>query len=98
MNFAAIHSLPVLFVVENNKFAISVPLHLQMHIDSVAVRGAAYGMPGVSVDGTDPVESYAAVKEAVERARRGRRPDPAGTTLHPYHRPLVGRQRPHLPH
>jgi 2-oxoisovalerate dehydrogenase E1 component alpha subunit len=71
MNFAAIHSLPVLFVVENNKFAISVPLHLQMHIDSVAVRGAAYGMPGVSVDGTDPVESYAAVKEAVARARAG---------------------------
>ena len=47
----------MLFVIENNKFAISVPLHLQMHVDSVAVRGAAYGMPGVSVDGTDPIET-----------------------------------------
>lgn len=74
MNFAAIHSLPVLFVVENNKYAISVPLHLQMHIDSVAVRGGAYGMPGVSVDGTDPIASYAAVVDAVARARRGEGP------------------------
>ena len=74
MNFAAIHSLPVLFVVENNKYAISVPLHLQMHTATVAVRGAAYGMPGVSVDGTDPIESYAAVREAVLRARRGEGP------------------------
>jgi 2-oxoisovalerate dehydrogenase E1 component alpha subunit len=71
MNLAAIHKLPVVFFCENNGLAISVPQHLQMPVESVAQRAAAYAMPGISVDGTDALSVYAAASEAVERARRG---------------------------
>ena len=71
MNFAGIHDLPVVFLCENNGYAISVPLRLQMPIDSVASRAAGYGLPGVEVDGADILASYEAVKEAIDRARSG---------------------------
>ena len=71
LNFAAIHRLPVLFVVENNGWAISVPQRLQMAVDSVADRAAAYGMAGASVDGADALAVYRVTREAVERAERG---------------------------
>ena len=71
MNFASVHNLPILFLVENNGYAISVPLHKQMAIDRVAERAAAYGMPGVTVDGTDVAAAYAATAEAVLRAAQG---------------------------
>jgi 2-oxoisovalerate dehydrogenase E1 component alpha subunit len=74
LNFAAIHKCPVIFVVENNFYAISVPMKLQMAVDSVAARAAGYGMPGVSVDGSDVLESYRAAKEAYDRAGRGEGP------------------------
>jgi 2-oxoisovalerate dehydrogenase E1 component alpha subunit len=74
MNFAAIHRLPVIFVCENNGYAISVPLDRQVGGGSVAARAAGYGMPGISVDGNDPIACYAAAKEAHERARRGEGP------------------------
>ena len=71
MNFAGIHKVPVVFLCENNRYAISVPLHQQMPVESIASRANAYGIPGVEVDGTDIVASFEAVKEAVERARSG---------------------------
>jgi 2-oxoisovalerate dehydrogenase E1 component alpha subunit len=71
LNFAAVHRLPVIFLCENNKYAISVPIHKQLPVTSVAVRAQAYGIPGVSVDGNDPIAVYRAVKEAVLRARNG---------------------------
>jgi 2-oxoisovalerate dehydrogenase E1 component alpha subunit len=71
MNFASVMKLPVVFIVENNKYAISVPQHRQMNVKEVSLRAAGYGMPGVTVDGTDVVASYAACAEAVERAARG---------------------------
>ena len=71
MNFAGIHKVPVVFLCENNRYAISVPLAQQMPIESIASRASAYGIPGVEVDGTDLVASYEAVKEAVDRARSG---------------------------
>lgn len=74
MNFAGIHKLPVIFFVENNGWAISVPLKQQMPIESVAERAAGYAMPGVSVDGADPLLVYEATREAVERARSGAGP------------------------
>ncbi|MDQ0417321.1 2-oxoisovalerate dehydrogenase E1 component alpha subunit [Croceifilum oryzae] len=74
MNFAGVHKLPVIFMVQNNQYAISVPLEKQVAGGSIAARGAGYGMPGVSVDGNDPLEVYRAVKEAVERGRRGEGP------------------------
>jgi len=71
MNLAGIHKLPVVFFCENNGLAISVPHALQMPIDSLAERGPAYGMPGVSVDGTDALAVFRATRAAVERARAG---------------------------
>ena len=74
MNFAVVHKLPVIFVCENNGYAISVPLDRQVAGGSVAARAAGYGMPGVVVDGGDVLACYAAAKEAHERARRGEGP------------------------
>jgi 2-oxoisovalerate dehydrogenase E1 component alpha subunit len=71
LNFAAVHRLPCLFVCENNQYAITEPQNRQMAIEDVAVRAAAYGMPGVIVDGNDLLEVYRATKEAADRARRG---------------------------
>lgn len=74
LNFAAIHKVPCLFAVENNGYAISVPLHKQMAVPSVALRAQGYGMPGLSVDGSDVLECYGAAKEAYDRAKRGEGP------------------------
>ncbi|MBI3997641.1 MAG: thiamine pyrophosphate-dependent dehydrogenase E1 component subunit alpha [Armatimonadetes bacterium] len=74
LNFAGIHRLPVIFIVENNRYAISVPQRLQMAVDDVAVRAAGYGFPGVVVDGSDVLASYEAGREAVRRARAGEGP------------------------
>jgi 2-oxoisovalerate dehydrogenase E1 component alpha subunit len=71
MNFAGIHRLPVVFLCENNRYAISVPIRKQMAIDSVAARAESYGFPGITVDGTDPQASYEALSAAVARARAG---------------------------
>jgi 2-oxoisovalerate dehydrogenase E1 component alpha subunit len=74
MNFAGVHRLPVIFVCENNGYAISVPLDKQVGGGRVAVRAEGYGFPGVLVDGSDPLACYAAAKEAHDRARRGEGP------------------------
>jgi 2-oxoisovalerate dehydrogenase E1 component subunit alpha len=74
VNFAAIHKLPVVFVCENNSYAISVPIRLQMANPNVADRAAGYGIPGVTVDGTDVPACYQACSEAVARARLGEGP------------------------
>jgi len=71
LNFAAIHKLPFIFIVENNGYAISVPLARQVAGSSVAGRAAGYGIPGVTVDGSDVLACYAAAREAVARARAG---------------------------
>lgn len=71
LNLAAVHKLPVIFQCENNEYAISVPQRLQMAVTSVAQRGHGYGMPGVSVDGTDVLAVYSVTRRAVERARQG---------------------------
>lgn len=74
MNWASIHRLPVVFVIENNRYAISTPLSLQMGVANVAERAAGYGMPGVIADGTDVLDVYEKTKAAVDRARRGEGP------------------------
>jgi 2-oxoisovalerate dehydrogenase E1 component alpha subunit len=74
MNFAGVHQLPVIFIVENNRYAISVPLHRQLAGGEVAKRAAGYGMPGIKVDGNDPLQVYQAVKAAAARARRNEGP------------------------
>lgn len=71
MGFAGIHQLPVVFVCENNGYAISVPQHRQVPVTNVADKAAGYGMPGVVVDGNDLLAVYAAADEALRRARAG---------------------------
>jgi 2-oxoisovalerate dehydrogenase E1 component alpha subunit len=71
VNFAAVHRLPVVFVCENNSYAISVPIRLQTANPDIADRAAGYGITGVTVDGTDVPVCFAATKEAVARARSG---------------------------
>ena len=70
-NFASVHKLPVIFMCENNQYAISVPLSKQVACERISDRGIGYGMPGVTVDGNDPLAVYQVVKEAADRGRRG---------------------------
>lgn len=70
-NFAGVHRLPVVFMCENNGYAISIPSEKQLACEQVSDRAIGYGMPGVTVDGNDPLEVYRVVKEAADRARRG---------------------------
>ncbi|MET3320681.1 UNVERIFIED_ORG: 2-oxoisovalerate dehydrogenase E1 component alpha subunit [Peribacillus simplex] len=70
-NFAGVHKLPVILMCENNQYAISVPIEKQLACKKVSDRAIGYGMPGVTVDGNDPIEVYQVVKEAAERGRRG---------------------------
>ena len=70
MNMAGIHDLPLIFLVQNNVYAISVPEKLQV-AGSIAARAEGYGFPGIAVDGNDVLAVYEVAKEAVERARGG---------------------------
>ena len=71
LNFASVHELPIVFLCENNEWAISTPLSGQMGQPDVYKRAAGYGMPGAAVDGFDPIAVYAAVKQGMDRARLG---------------------------
>src|SRR6266566_2291318 len=71
LNFAGVWHVPVVFVCQNNQWAISVPLKKQTHSRTIAQKALAYGFPGLQVDGNDLLAVYAATREAVERARAG---------------------------
>lgn len=71
MNWAGVHKLPFICLVENNLYAISVPMDEQMAVSNVADRAAAYGLVGVVVDGNDVLQVYDVMKEAVARAYNG---------------------------
>ncbi|HYB41373.1 MAG TPA: pyruvate dehydrogenase (acetyl-transferring) E1 component subunit alpha [Candidatus Methylomirabilis sp.] len=71
LNFAGVWHVPAVFVVQNNQWAISVPLKKQTHSRTIAQKALAYGFPGIQVDGNDVLAVYAASREAVERARDG---------------------------
>jgi len=74
LNFAGIYKLPIVFMVQNNQWAISVPTSKQTGSITFAVKGVAYNIPGVRVDGNDVLAVYTASKEASMRAREGRGP------------------------
>ncbi len=71
LNFAAVQRLPVVYLCNNNEYAYSTPLELQMAVENVADRAVAYGIPGEIVDGNDVLAVYDATRRAAERARAG---------------------------
>lgn len=71
LNFAGVHKLPVITLVENNKYAISVPIDKQLACERVADRAQGYGMRGYTINGNDPLAVYESVKAARERAVNG---------------------------
>jgi len=71
LNFAGIHNLPVVFICENNGYAISVPLAMESAVTELYKKAAAYDIEGIQVDGKNPITVYSAVKNAVEKARSG---------------------------
>ncbi len=71
LNFAGVWHVPVVFVCQNNQWAISVPLKKQTHSRTIAQKALAYGLPGIQVDGNDVLAVHAAAREAVDRARAG---------------------------
>lgn len=74
MNFAAVFQAPCVFLVQNNQYAISVPLSLQTRAPTIAHKAIGYGMPGYRCDGNDVLASYAVTRKAVDRARAGAGP------------------------
>lgn len=74
MNFAGARRLPIVFVIENNGFAVSMPTSEATAAPDFAARATGYGMPGVLVDGHDPIAMYEVAEEAVQRARSGQGP------------------------
>jgi 2-oxoisovalerate dehydrogenase E1 component alpha subunit len=74
VNWAAIHQLPVIFIVENNQYAISERSDKQMAVKSAAEKACGLGLPGIEVDGTNVFTVYERVKEAVDNARAGNGP------------------------
>ena len=103
LNLASVFSAPCIFYVQNNQWAISLPVSRQLAAPSIAHRADAYGMPGIRVDGNDVLACYAVMAAAAERARDRRRPDvdrgghlPDGSTHHlrrPDTVPIRGRTR-----
>ncbi|MGA8021273.1 MAG: pyruvate dehydrogenase (acetyl-transferring) E1 component subunit alpha [Desulfobacterales bacterium] len=71
LNFAGVFQTPVIFVCQNNQWAISLPRKKQTRSQTLAQKALAYGLPGIQVDGNDVLAVYAAAGEAVERARKG---------------------------
>ena len=74
LNLASVWKLPIVFICENNQYALSTSYRDTTSVDQVAERASAYGIPGRTIDGNDVVEVYEAVREAVERARAGEGP------------------------
>ncbi len=71
LNMAALWKLPAVYICENNRYAMSMPVEKAMTVSGVAARAAAYGMPGETADGNDAAAVYRAVSAAIARARRG---------------------------
>ena len=74
LNMASIWNLPVIYLCENNQYAMSMPIRAATHIENISQRSAAYGIPGVTLDGNDVMAVYNGVCRAAERARAGRGP------------------------
>lgn len=71
MNFAGVYKLPLICFIQNNQWAISIPIHKQTASETIAQKALAYGFDGIQIDGNDPLAVYAATKAAAEKARKG---------------------------
>jgi len=74
LNFASVWKAPVVFIVQNNQFAISMPFRMQTASDGIAVKSVAYGMPGIRVDGNDFPAMLKVIREAADHCRKGNGP------------------------
>jgi pyruvate dehydrogenase E1 component alpha subunit/2-oxoisovalerate dehydrogenase E1 component alpha subunit len=74
LNFAAVYKVPVVFVCQNNQWAISTPVTRQTQSETLAIKGLAYAIPSLRVDGNDVLAMFAAIKNAVDMARAGEGP------------------------
>lgn len=74
LNFAGVHKLPIVYVVDNNCYAMTVPATCALAIEDIAIRAAGYGFPGVVVDGNDLLAVYEETQKAIARARKGEGP------------------------
>lgn len=74
INFAAVRRSNVVFVIENNQYAISVPRKLSDCVEDLSIRAKGYGIPGISIDGNDVTKVYEEAKKAIKRAREGKGP------------------------
>jgi TPP-dependent pyruvate/acetoin dehydrogenase alpha subunit len=74
LNFAGVMKLPIVYIVENNRWAESVSVKLQTAVEDLSVKAEAYGFPGITVDGNDVVAVYRVAREAIRRAREGNGP------------------------
>lgn len=84
VNMAAAWKLPMVFLIENNQYGVSTEIHRVTNTETLAVRAAAYDIPGVTVDGTDVEAVYHATRQAVERARTGQGPSIVETMVYRY--------------
>jgi len=71
MNFAGVYKLPLVTLIQNNQWAISIPRERQTASETIAQKAIAYGFEGIQVDGNDPLSVYVATKEAVDKAKAG---------------------------
>jgi TPP-dependent pyruvate/acetoin dehydrogenase alpha subunit len=74
LNIAGVMKLPIVYVCDNNCYAMSVPAACALAIKDIAIRANGYGFPGVVVDGNDVLAVYEATQQAITRARRGEGP------------------------
>jgi TPP-dependent pyruvate/acetoin dehydrogenase alpha subunit len=74
VNLAAVRRLPIVIVIENNQIAVSTPIRSAALVEDLSTRAAGYGIPGITVDGTDVVASYKVLRDAIARARHGEGP------------------------
>jgi pyruvate dehydrogenase E1 component alpha subunit len=90
MNLAAIWKLPVVFVCENNVYAVSTPSSYHCAAGEICARAAAYDIPGLAIDGTDVLAVYKASGEAIARARKGQGPSLIEARAFRYYGHFVG--------
>jgi pyruvate dehydrogenase E1 component alpha subunit len=97
LNLAALWKLPVIFVCQNNRYAEHTSFADSTLIEKLSSRAAAYGMPGVTVNGNDPDEMYGAAKVAIERARAGEGPTLIEALTFRFNGHLIGDAAPYIP-